>query len=378
MKYDIVIVGAGPAGSAAGKMLAKAGLRTLILDKAPFPRYKTCGSGLLPGAQSLIDIDLTPLTERTFHGVDIHILMKGLFFQTRHEEQPVVIMTMRDTLDHALLQSAQSAGVDFWEKTALTGITPTSTGATLNTSRGPVETTMVIAADGANSSTARFLGLPPHKHCVPALEWEVRVSDADFAKWSERCRFDFDVVPRGYGWVFPKKGHLSIGVGSLPQCDLNACCEAYMNRLGIKPTSIERHGFVIPWGLRKISNAGPVLLVGDVLGAADPVTLEGIGPALKTGRLAADAIIAGGLNPERIAKIYASSLVPMRADHRRAIMLARILYTNQSLRIGLFRSQGQRLTDSMMNVIMGRRTYSQSLPSMMTILRMLGRSLVSV
>lgn len=377
MKYDIAIVGAGPSGTSAAKLLAKAGLRTLIIDKARFPRYKTCGSGILPGAQDLVDIDLAPLTERIFHSVDIHIQMRGLFFQSKHEDRPVVIMTMRDALDDALLKSAQSAGAEFWEKTALTGIDITGSGALLHTTRGDVQAAMVIAADGGNSSVSRFLNIPPHKNVVPALEWEVHVSDKDFDIWSQRTRFDFDVVPRGYGWVFPKKNHLSIGVGSLPQCDLNACCETYMARLGIKPVSVERHGFVIPWGLRKMSNVGPVFLVGDVLGAADPVTLEGIGPALKTGRMAAEAIIGSGLNPQRAATMYKAALIPTRADHRRAILLARILYTNEKLRTGLFRSQGQRLTDSMMNVIMGRKTYAQALPSFLTIMKMLGRSLVS-
>ncbi len=376
MKYDVVIIGAGPAGTSAARTLAKSGLRTLIVDKASFPRYKTCGSGLLPGAQEIVGIDLAPITERIFHGVDIHIQNSALFFETRHENHPVVIMTMRDSLDDALLQSALAAGAECWQKTPLAAISQDDIGVTITTPRGEVQASFAIAADGANSTAARMLGLPQHKHFVPALEWEVYVSDEDFARWSTRCRFDFDVVPRGYGWVFPKKDHLSIGVGALPPCDLNTCCITYMKNLGINATRIEKHGFVIPWGLRKQSSTGRVLLVGDVLGAADPVTLEGIGPALHTGQLAAEAIIAGGMNLSRTAAFYEQAISPLRSDYRRAMILARLLYTNETLRRRLFKSQGRRLTDSMMNVIMRRKTYTQSLPGPMSILRMFGRMLV--
>jgi flavin-dependent dehydrogenase len=164
--------------------------------------------------------------------------------------------------------------------------------------------------------------------------------------------------------VFPKAAHLSVGVltthrGSI---DLRRHLEEYLRVIGLAPRSVERHGFVIPIRPRAGPLArGRVLLAGDAAGFADPVTAEGISLAARSGGLAADAIIAGGLDPTRIRAAYQAALRPLLAELRVARALARLLYDYPRLRTWMFRRVGQRLVEAITDVFLGARTYRRSL-----------------
>src|SRR5207247_11284228 len=91
-----------------------------------------------------------------------------------------------------------------------------------------------IAADGATSETARFCGWSRPRLCAPALEAEVRVPDADFSRFAGAARFDFGPVRAGYGWVFPKRAHLPIGVCSMrSRAYLNPRLARYLGLSGL-------------------------------------------------------------------------------------------------------------------------------------------------
>src|SRR4029077_4203440 len=131
--------------------------------------------------------------------------------------------------------------------------------------------------------------------------------DATLERFARVPRFDVGTVPYGYAWVFPKTAHLSVGVLTTHRgaINLHGQLEEYLRVIGLAPQSMERHGFVIPVRPR----AGPLararmLLVGDAAGLADPGTAEGISLAARSGRLAADAIIASQLDPRRACAGY--------------------------------------------------------------------------
>ena len=160
---------------------------------------------------------------------------------------------------------------------------------------------------------------------VPALECEC-CQESDFERLSRTARLDFELLPSGYAWVFPKKEHPSIGVLSARRRNarLQESLERYLALLGIhEPEKVERHGYVIPVKPRSGNlMRGRVLLAGDAAGLVDPVTGEGITYAIRSGQLAAQALLECEWDPLRTARRYQSLL---EAEVLRELKSARVL-----------------------------------------------------
>ncbi len=164
----------------------------------------------------------------------------------------------------------------------------------------------------------------------------------------------------------PKRNHLSIGVLTTRpgRANLNRCFERYLALADINPVEgVERHGFVIPIGPRQGSLVkGRVLLTGDAAGLADPVTGEGITYAIRSGQLAAKALLDGKLRKEEVGRLYDASLASeVLSELRLGRMLARLTYSHPAICRRLFRWQGQRLCEAMTQVLMGDTTYAELL-----------------
>src|SRR6185437_1480744 len=129
--------------------------------------------------------------------------------------------TMRADLDHLLAQQARAAGAHLIQQCAVNGIRINPDHAELDTTHGAMRARAIIAADGANSHLARAAGWSDTRHLIPALEYEIGVSDKDFARHGSAARFDFGVIRHGYAWVFPKRNHLSVGILTTKQGRIN-------------------------------------------------------------------------------------------------------------------------------------------------------------
>jgi geranylgeranyl reductase family protein len=372
---DVAIVGAGPAGTAAARAAAKT-LDVLILEKSDFPRYKTCGGGILARTVRLLGETELPIAERTCFSAQF-VLSSRLRFCARRDE-PIVHMTMRDRFDDWLMQKAIGAGAKLITKCAVQKFQRTNGRIMLSTSRGEISARCVVAADGAGGPTARLAGWGELRHCVPALECEVHVAARDFDRFSESARFDFEPVPFGYGWVFPKKEHLSIGVLTLNprKVSLHNCFANYLSYLGIEnPLSIQRHGYVIPLRPRaSVLARDGVLLVGDAAGLADPVTAEGITAAVQSGHFAGCALDFAKCDKECVSLTYQKRLeVEIYPELRWARRLAHLLYLWPGVRNRLFSLQGDSLTNLMTDIATGKRTYQSLLAQPANYLKLLGR-----
>jgi flavin-dependent dehydrogenase len=276
-------------------------------------------------------------------------------------------MTMRDRLDHLLACAAATAGAELRTAFPVSHVRLEEGHVRLDSDAGSVTASFLIAADGATGGVARLAGWRDGRHLIPALEYEVRVDGATLERFASGPRFDVGATPSGYGWVFPKATHLSVGVltthrGSV---NLHRHLDEYMRLIGLASRAAKRHGFVIPVRPR----AGPlarqrVLLVGDAAGLADPLTAEGISLAARTGGLAADAIVAGGLDPARVRAAYRTALRPVLGELRLGRWFARLLYDYPRARTWLFRRSGQRLVEAITDVFAGTRSYRRSLGSL--------------
>ena len=373
--YDVIVVGSGPSGSCAAWRLAQAGVAVAVFEKATLPRYKTCGGGLVGRAIQALPLDVRHVVEHDCHTAQLNVLPGELSFTT-HRPTPIVSMTMRDQFDYALLVAAQAAGATVHQQCAVEKVSFHGDFVMLTTNRGAMKAKFVIAADGALSTVSRSMGMADGRVLIPALEYEVTVPHDRLDRFRNTARFDFGVPSHGYAWAFPKRQHLSIGVLSTMQrgTDLKSSIARYLDVLGCPSvTQIERHGFVIPIRPRR----GPfvdkrVLMVGDAAGFADPVTGEGISFAIRSGLMAAQALIETHLEEESVRQTYTHALAEtILPELQTGRWLARLLYHCPRTRSWAFTQHGQRLCEAVTDVMAGTRTYREVVFNSRSILKLL-------
>ena len=293
--YDVIVAGAGPAGSMAARLLAKRGARVLLLDKQRFPRDKPCGGGVTLRAAALQDVDLSPVIERTIHGARFTLRLGEAF--DRHFEQPLTYMTQRSRLDAYLAECAAEAGAEFRDGAALREIDPATNGTssfnqTVRTESDTYTARVLIGADGANGLVGRTLGLRTEYEEAVALEGNIPYTPDIPTEWRDILGLDLGGMAGGYGWIFPKSDHLNVGVGAWKYAGFTLRPKLFelSRRYGIPDSSIENlRGHHLPVRIPGSPIArGGVAVVGDAAGLVDPLSGEGIHMAFASGRLAAD------------------------------------------------------------------------------------------
>ena len=187
-----------------------------------------------------------------------------------------------------------------------------------------LEAQFLIAADGANSFVARSLGLQLKKVMAGAIEVEAAVPADVLARFKDRPMFIFGEVGTGYLWIFPKSDHLSVGIGALhpKPGELQSTLDRVMTRYGISIKGQSQKGHPLPvYTRREPISTSRTLLVGDAAGLVDPFTGEGIRFAIKSGQLAAEAILSG--HPEHYAALIDHQI---GRNHKLGLVLAKLFY----------------------------------------------------
>ena len=294
MRVDAIVVGAGPGGASAAHALASAGASVVILERARFPRDKPCGGGVLLSALRHLPVDISPVVEQEIRGFRVRYRRDAEF--SHRYDHPLAVMTQRSRLDAFLAEQACAAGAELRDGDAVRGIELNGEVA-LRTARGDLLTAgVVIAADGANGVCRRALGLPRLRAAV-ALEGNAprRQTAAQDAgrRWTDHVGLELGSMPGGYGWVFPKAEHCNLGVGGYPAAAPNLRRElaAYARSEGFDPDALEQlraHHLPLRDAGQPLT-VGPVALIGDAAGLIDPLSGEGIGNAIRSGQLAAQA-----------------------------------------------------------------------------------------
>lgn len=374
--FDVMVVGAGPAGSTAARRLASAGMRTVLVDREIFPRFKVCGGGLIGKTLSFLPEGVLKGTEPQCRQVDMNLMRSGIGF-TVVRDSPIITMVMRSVFDLALLEKSCAAGVDFRPGWPVKGLQVEKGRLSVSSDSGTLSARFVIAADGATGRLASLAGFADNRHSTPALEAEVEVSRDILDSYRGRARFDFEWIDDGYAWVFPKQNHLSIGLLSMSRraAGLHALLDDYLEALGIPNVGMQKSGYVIPVRPRQPPHArNGVFLVGDSLGLADPLTAEGISAAIISGSLAAESLIGSGGDLARAESRYAreiqAHLLGELAWSRR---LARIMYFRPNLRKWVFKKAGQSLCEKLTDCIMGHASIAREFRHPGNWLKLMGR-----
>ncbi|HZP58035.1 MAG TPA: geranylgeranyl reductase family protein [Dehalococcoidia bacterium] len=288
-RYDAIVIGAGPAGSTAARVLAAGGARVLVLDRARFPRDKPCGGGVTFRADREAGVDLAPVTEREVYGVRVSVDLGRRFERT--SSSLLARMTQRARLDHYLLGQAAAAGAEVRDGCAVTSIALEGRGATVEAGGGRFEAPVLVGADGVNGQSAKAAGLAPAFEHAVAFEANYPADAALMSRWERFIALDLAGIPGGYGWVFPKGDHLNIGVGGWKSTGptLRARLARYCAYYGFEESRLTDHrGYQLP--LRRDGQPvvrGPLMLTGDAAALVDPLSGEGIWAAFVSGRLAA-------------------------------------------------------------------------------------------
>ncbi len=291
--FEVIVVGAGPAGATAARTLALQGHRVLLLERDSMPRYKPCGGGLSPKTVARLPFPVDTLP---------HVRLQQIAFRLRGQSQVTwdlpedfpFYMVMRADLDHRLAQEAMVAGARLRTGEAVRGVRPIDGEFLVTTTSGSYQAPFVVAADGALGVVRHSLGVPRRAQQGLALECEVEVPADLYQEHAGSALFDVEAVPQGYGWVFPKKTHLSVGVGSMEptRLPLRTLLHRFLlqHRLATPDTvdSIVVYTHPLPMATPgEPARRGKALLVGDAAGVADGFGGEGICYAMASGELAA-------------------------------------------------------------------------------------------
>src|SRR4051794_15133521 len=343
---EVIVVGAGPAGSTVATYLARAGVDVLLLEKTEFPREKVCGDGLTPrGVKQLIDLGIDTSEDAGWvHSRGLRILTGDLTLELDWPElasyPPYGVSRTRQDFDDLLAKTAVKAGARLYERTTVTGaITDERTGRVVGVQAkaGPDKTPvsyrapLVLACDGVSARLALSVGIQKNekrpmgvavrqyykspRHDDPFIEGHLEL-------WDRSDPRDPKLLP-GYGWAFPLgDGTVNVGLGMLStsasfrNTDYRALLRQWLDG------TPEEWGYREENAIGKVGGAGlpmgfnrtphyrdGLLLLGDAGGMVSPFNGEGISAAMESAQIAAEVVVQAlarreGLSRERALEAY--------------------------------------------------------------------------
>ncbi len=347
MRYDVVVVGGGPAGASTARFLTEKGAKVLLVEKKRLPRFKLCAGCLSARIVPLLPEGWESEVLNTVKGGFLGF--RGERFHRRTSERPIAYIIDRASFDHFLVKSAADKGVDVWGETEFLGF---EEGRTLRvrTNRGEVEAEFLVGADGFYSRVGKQLGLEKEKFFRSVEFW----TEGDLR---EEVVIDIGIVKRGYGWIFPKGSRVSVGLATTGKENTLRVLKSYvrdhwlLNGVDIKGVK----GWMIPFATERGDlqlGRDRVLLVGDAANMVDPLLGEGIYYGVLGGKILAESIVQ---SPDRAYQVYRKRVEgEIFPELYYAGRIARLAYTFQR---AAFRMGGGHAMDRFLDLLSGRRSY---------------------
>ncbi|NVM55714.1 MAG: NAD(P)/FAD-dependent oxidoreductase [Candidatus Helarchaeota archaeon] len=343
MRFDVIICGAGPSGAFCARQLAKNGFKDLLLEAKSLPRYKT-GSGwltqgvfeLLGWDPSNVDFPIVSTSKLMFYSKSL----EGV--EMSYEGKPVTFGASRKWFDYEVVKNAEESGATLVDNSKVKSIKITPDKVTIFTGE-KYESQVVVGADGAYSKVALDLGV--RKCFDPSEVWLCICSETDLSanKGEEGVAHlvfaDFDT---GYYWFYPKKDKLNFGIATSLEFIINKAknenktnsivlkelfdnSKTYFKKLDLLDTSVKlepRRAHFNPslynLNSKKYRVCGNrFVLVGDAIGASNPLSGEGIFQGIRTAKIAAEEIDEAIISEDYYFKNYeAKVLAALGREHK--------------------------------------------------------------
>ncbi|MGD9382211.1 MAG: geranylgeranyl reductase family protein [Candidatus Thorarchaeota archaeon] len=302
--HDLVVVGGGPAGASCARAAALGGLDVVLIEKAIHPRKKLCAGALTRRVTGLVDFDIEPATELRFSGGRMYS-RTGTCIDFKLDEQSSGYLVKRPRFDNYLLKKAIDAGVEVVQGTEAVTVEQLKSGIRVLTVGDSYKAHLLVGADGVNGIIAKNVGLRGRWKsdevalCIAA---DIPVEEEDVKRCMSLSNSDvsmgvdihFGLLEMGYGWCFPKKDELNVGIGARMDkaADLRSRWRKFVRRLEdqkeLKFDLSKQSAFRVPFGVPKIPLVTRrTMLVGDAAGLVSPLSGEGIYYAIKSGIMAA-------------------------------------------------------------------------------------------
>ncbi|MBI4681639.1 MAG: geranylgeranyl reductase family protein [Nitrospirae bacterium] len=332
-RYDVIIAGAGPAGSTAGYLLSKAGLKVLIIDKSAFPRKKLCAG--------LITYKTIKLLERVFGETVASLKEKDLInyesncyevycrdkLITRRNIAIPFRFIDRDKYDHFFLKKAVDAGADLIEGDGVRSLDVLKSMITTKSGR-KFSADVIIGADGVNSRIRRsflvdLFGRDDWSGNLASAH-EIFLSRESVKKQINHPMLFFGYTEYGYAWIFPNRERLKVGICALnrknKRKDTLTAFAHFLSEMGFQYALEEKvNSYALPYGSYLPSPIfRNVMLVGDAAGFADPLFGEGIYYAQRSAELASQAVIEVMNDSNSIEKFHdtlANAYIKLLKEH---------------------------------------------------------------
>ncbi len=312
---EVIVLGAGAAGAAAAYHLSRHGRRVLLLEARSWPRAKSCGGGMAASVQRFFPFPLQPAVDQVIRRVRFTWDLEDPVTAVLPGEAPFWIVR-RSELDRLLVEQAVALGCSFespWQAVAVNrhGSLWEVIGEHGRCLRAPA----LVLAGGSDCPFAAPRGLGPARpRFASTLAAEVDSTDQELAE-PDTAHFEFGLVHHGFCWAFPRRGGMSLGVGTFigrDPADHRAALEQILPSLGFAPTAGERRGLALRiWDGHHRLHGDGVIAVGDAASLCDPFLAEGLRPALMSGSHGAEAVHRWLGGEEQALAAYTSR---MRAD----------------------------------------------------------------
>lgn len=354
--YDLIVAGAGPAGSTAARSAAMQGLDVLILEKETFPRYKPCGGALSKRAISLLDFHLPDnIREKTITGSRIHFRNQ---VQERHKGYELTTLITRSSFDNFLLQKSLQSGAEIMTEKVL-DFAEKDGQVSVKTENETYQSRFLVIACGCQDRIKNRIQKPDRKETMGVCLVADIKEDDDLIeeRLGNTLDFYFGVADGGYGWIFPHRGYYSVGMGGL--CSRLSHPRQSMRQFLKNSGFSEDHklsGHLIPQGGNKRRIAqGRILLAGDAAGFVDAFLGEGISYAMSSGKIAGQVI--GEESFHQVARSYEMRInKDFGEDLRYSLFFAKIMHSFPEVFLRIMASE-EEILDKYIDIAAARISY---------------------
>jgi len=359
--YDAIIIGMGPAGANAAYHLGRSGMKVLALEKRNLPRTKLCAGGITAKAFPLLDFDYSTALEQEVRSAYI-CFRHGHIIEYPNQDKAGLVVDRRE-FDRLLALRAKEHGVEVHDNESVIDLNESNGFIQVSTGKRDYRCHALIGADGANGVAARYLGRK-NRSILLGIEVHVSKSYPAVIENGDRLGFHFGDIPKGYGWIFPRKNDASVGIGI--DLKLAGVARRYLKSFLVKLKIPENYAYKAKGNLIPVFSPFEsshycrknILLAGDAASFTDPISGEGIYYALKSGQGAACSILNMGQG-QTASDIYKQVVEnDILRELRAAWKIAKPLYAFPKVSFKLYNAHAA-IREKHFQVMLGKATYNE-------------------